>query len=163
MLTTIETLSSEFFKKLWIQVDSLSIINEEENIFLIKIESPDSPLIIGANWKNLDNILSVLKLIIQKKSEENIKIHIEVNDYQKTKDDKLKKYIESKIKFVEKSGNDLKLPFFSAYERKKIHSIVSEYNNPQIYTKSIWEWAERRLFICKQAKTLTIDLDWNDI
>jgi predicted RNA-binding protein Jag len=55
------------------------------------------------------------------------------------------------------------MPFFSAYERKKIHSIVGEYWNPKIYTKSVWEWNERRLFICKTDEKLTIDLDWSDI
>ncbi|MDR0772239.1 MAG: hypothetical protein LBF15_04335 [Candidatus Peribacteria bacterium] len=60
-----------------------------------------------------------------------------MNDYLKTKDDKLKNYIISKIEYVLKSGRDLKLPFFSAYDRKKIHSTVGEYGNPRIYTKSI--------------------------
>jgi predicted RNA-binding protein Jag len=81
----------------------------------------------------------------------------------KSKDDKLKNYIISKVKIVENSWKDLKLPFFSSYDRKKIHSIVSEYNNPKIYTKSIWEWKERRLFICRVDEKVTIDLDWNDI
>jgi predicted RNA-binding protein Jag len=69
----------------------------------------------------------------------------------------------SKIKIVEDSWKDLKLPFFSSYERKKIHSIVSEYWNPKIYTKSIWELRERRLFICRIDEKITIDPDWNDI
>jgi predicted RNA-binding protein Jag len=55
---------------------------------------------------------------------EPVKVHIEVNDYLKSKDDRLKNYILAKIKIVEDSGRDLKLPFFSSYERKKIHSIV---------------------------------------
>jgi hypothetical protein len=42
-------------------------------------------------------------LIIKKNIEENIKIHIEVNDYLKSKDDKLKNYIISKVKIVENS------------------------------------------------------------
>lgn len=163
MLEIIEKLSKSFFDKLWVSIDSLEIINEEDNIFLIKIQSSDSPLLIWTNWKNLDNILNVIKLIIKNNLEEPVRIHIEVNDYQKSKDEKLKKYVTSKIKFVEKSWKDLKLPFFSAYERKKIHSIVSEFNNPKIYTKSIWEWSERRLYICKIDEKITIDLDGNDI
>lgn len=163
MLDTIEKLSKTFFDWLWISIDSLEVINEENNIFLIKIQSSESPLLIWTNWKNLDNILNILKLIIKNNLEENVKIHIEINDYQKSKDDKLKKYIESKIEFVEKTWKDLKLPFFSAYERKKIHSFVSEYNNPKIYTKSIWEGSERRLYICRINEKITIDLDWNDI
>ena len=163
MVEVIEKLTKTFFEKLGTSIDQIEIIEEENNIFLLKIKSSESPLLIWTNWKNLDNIQSILKLIIKNNTNDNIKIHIEINDYQKCKDDKLKQYIFSKISLVEKSWKDLKLPFFSAYDRKKIHSIVSEYNNSKIYTKSIWEWSERRLYICKVNEKITIDLDWNDI
>jgi hypothetical protein len=32
-----------------------------------------------------------------------------------------------------------------------------------IYTKSEWEWKDRRLYICKKNNKMTIDLDWIDI
>ena len=69
---------------------------------------------------------------------ENPKIYIEVNDYLASKDERLKNFIISKVKIVEKTGKDLKLlNFYSAYERKKIHAFVAEYGNPSIFTKSI--------------------------
>jgi predicted RNA-binding protein Jag len=163
MLETIKNLSNTFFEKLWVSIDSLEVLEQENNIFLIKINSKESPLLIWTNGKTLESILSILKLIIRKHITENIKIHIEINDYLKSKDDKLKVYIISKIKIVEESWKDLKLPFFCAYDRKKIHSIVSEYGNNKIYTKSFWEWLERRLYICKLEEKITIDIDGNDI
>ena len=98
-----------------------------------------------------------------KKIWEKIKIHIEVNDYVKTKDDRLLDYIKKEIWSVEKTGKDIQLPFYSSYERKKIHWFVSEMKDKSIYTKSIWEGKDRRLYICKQEKKLTIDIDWDDI
>lgn len=163
MLEEMQSLSKVFFEKLWIEIDSLEVISEGEDIFLIKVESKESPLLIWQNGKNLETILSIIKLIFKKRLWEWLKIHIEVNDYLKTKDDKLKNYIISKINIVEKSKKDLKLPFFSAYDRKKIHSIVSEYWNPKIYTKSLWDWHDRRLFICFLNEKITIDLDGSDI
>jgi hypothetical protein len=41
--------------------------------------------------------------MIKKNTENPVKIHIEVNDYLKSKDDKLKNYIISKVKIVENS------------------------------------------------------------
>jgi len=163
MVEKIKSLTDTFFENFWIKINSLEVINEEKNIFLVKIKSDESSLLIWPNWKNLDHISNILKLIIKNNFEENIKIHIEINDYIKSKDDRLKSHIISKIKYVEKSWQDLMLPFYSAYDRKKIHSIVSEYKNDKIYTKSIWEWNERRLYICKINERITIDLDWNDI
>jgi len=58
--------------------------------------------------------------------EQNIILHLEVNDYLKSKEERLFSFIESKIAIVEKSGKDLVLPFLTAYERKKVHSYVSE-------------------------------------
>jgi predicted RNA-binding protein Jag len=94
---------------------------------------------------------------------EKIKLHLEVNDYIKTKDDRLFDFIKKEISFLEKTGKDIKLPYFSSYERKKIHSIVHKMENKSIYTKSIWEGKDRRLYICKQNPKLTIDIDWDDI
>lgn len=159
----IKNITKNFFSNFWIEIDDIIIEEKETNIFLIKILSPESWLIIWPHWKNLDNISMILKLIIKKNISKDLKIHIEINDYMKSKDDRLKDFILAKIKIVEKNWIDIKLPFYSAYERKKIHSIVWENWNSRIYTKSIWEWNERRLYICKKDEKLTIDIDWNDI
>lgn len=163
MIEEIKNITNKFFYHLWVEIDDLNVENQEKNIFLIKIKSPESWLLIGPNWRNLDNITSILKLILKKNILENFKVHIEINDYMKSKDDRLKNLILSKISFVEKTWTDLKLPYYWAYDRKKIHSIVAEYWNKKIYTKSIWEWNERRLYICKINEKITIDLDWVDI
>ncbi|MDR3151063.1 MAG: hypothetical protein LBU14_05845 [Candidatus Peribacteria bacterium] len=127
MIEIIKNISQEFFEKLGIKIDSLGVINEEENIFLVKLQTKDSSLVIGTNGKNLNNILSIIKLMLKNQIQEPIKVHIEVNDYLQNKDNKLKNYVISKIQIVERTGQDFKMPFFSAYERKKIHSIVGEY------------------------------------
>jgi len=54
----------------------------------------------------------------------------------KQKEEKLFGYIQSKIEYVESSGKEITLPFFTAYERKKVHSYVSE-NGEKVYTKSV--------------------------
>jgi predicted RNA-binding protein Jag len=72
-------------------------------------------------------------------------------------------FIQSKINEVKKSWIDCKLPYYSPYERKKIHSYVAELKDNSFYTQSRGEDKERRLFICKQEKKLTIDIDWDDI
>jgi len=163
MIDVIKGITSEFLNNFWIQYDNLEVINQEKNIFLIKIKSDESWLLIWPHWKNIDPINHILKLIIKGNIEEKVKIHLEINDYMKTKDERLQSFIISKIKYVEKSWVDLKLPFYSAYDRKKIHWFVSEYKNDNIFTKSIWEWNQRRLYICKAEEKLTIDIDWDDI
>lgn len=163
MIEKIENLSNIFFKNLWINIEKIEVTQKKENIFYIKIKTPDSWILIWQNWKNLISISNLLKLMTNKSLENKIKIFFEVNDYIESKDEKLKSLILEKIKYVEKTWNDLKLWFYSPYQRKKIHDIVWEYNDENIFTKSEWEWDERRLYICKKKPKLTIDIYWDDI
>ncbi len=162
MLEKIKKITEEFFSKLKVEVDNIEVKQEDENIFFIKLETNESHFLIWTHWKNLDVITNILKLILLKNLWENIVIHLEVNDYLESKDKKLFRFIESKIRIVEKTGKDVRLPFLTAYERKKVHSFVSDLNN-DLFTKSEWEWKNRRLFIWKEEKKLTIDIDWSDI
>lgn len=159
----IQLLIETFFNKFNVAYDTLEINEEEKNIFLIKIKTSESWILIWPHWKNLEIIQWLLKLMITRKLDENVKIHLEINDYMENKDEKLYSFIKSKINLVEKNSKDIQLPFYWAYERKKIHSYVAEYGNKNIFTKSIWEWRERRLYICKKDAKLTIDIDWDDI
>ena len=163
MIEDIEKFIKTFFEKLEIQLDNINIIKQEENIFLITLETKESGMLIWSHGKNLDIIQNLLTIYIWKLLQNKVRLNIEINDYRKNKDDKLINFIKSKIDIIKKEWTDIKLPFFSSYDRKKIHSFVSELNNDLIYTKSIWEWNERRLYICKKNKKITIDIDGNDI
>ncbi len=157
-------LINELFHKLNIKLDLIELKKEENsNIFNLKIKTEESWLIIGPHGKNLDAIQNIIKLMISKHTWEKIKLHLEVNDYIKTKDDRLLEFIKKEISYLERTWKDIQLPYFSSYERKKIHSIVHKMKDDSIYTKSIWEGKERRLYICKEKPKLTIDIDWDDI
>jgi len=158
----VKKITSEFFEKMLIEVDSLEVIQEEENIFYVKIKTTQSSLVIGYSGKNLEDIRTILKGILSKINGKNVVLHLEVNDYLSKKEDKLFDFIQKKIEIV-KTGREVILPFFNSYERKKIHGYVSELNDDTIFTKSIGEWEERRMHICKKSKNITIDMDGIDI
>lgn len=159
-LDIIKEITLDFFKKLLIDIESLEVLQESEKIFYIKLKTVDSGLLIWYMWKTLDDIRSILKNVILSKTwETSLIIHLEVNDYLSKKDDKLFSFISKKIELV-KSWKDIVLPYYSPYERKKIHNYISSLNDDGIFTKSIWEWSERRMHICKKSKSITIDMDW---
>ncbi len=164
MLEKIKKISQEFFNKLNINYNDLKIIENTENIFLIKINSTDSWLLIWNHWKNFEAIQLLLSLIIKKQINENIKIHLEINDYIHNKDEKLFNFVKRKISLAKKLQKNIVLPFFNAFERKKIHSFVSDLNDKKIDTESFWEWKDRRIHIIyKNISSLEIDINWNDI
>ena len=153
---------SYFFQWLEIQFNDLSS-HLEWNTIITKIQTTESWLIIWPHGKNLDCIQWLIRQIINKNTEIKYKYRLDVNDYQSSKDDRLFSFIQSKINEVKKTGIDCKLPFYPPYERKKIHSFVAKLKDDSFFTKSRWEDKERRLYICKKEKKLTIDIDWNDI
>jgi len=63
MKEQITQISKDFFDKLGVQYSSLDIIEEAEKIFLVKIESDDSSILIGPHGKNIEVIKTLLKLI----------------------------------------------------------------------------------------------------
>ena len=91
-----------------------------------------------------------------------VQIHVEVNDYLQKKDEKLYQFIEQKISFVKQSGKEVILPFFSSYERKKVHAYVSSHGG-NVYTQSIGEGKERKIHLIKKDEKMSIDLDGDDI
>ena len=166
MQDEVKALVNELFEKLNIKTDSIDIENiDDSNIFKVKIKTEESNLLIWIHGRTLDSLQNILKLMCSNKIWERIKLHIEVNDYIKTKDDRLLDFIKKEILYLEKTGKDIKLPFYSAYERKKIHSFIHSLKNDNISSKSIWEGKERRLYLCKKVtiNKLTIDIDWDDI
>lgn len=152
-----------FFGKLWVDFSQLEVEEKENNLYYIKIKTEDSGIIIGPRGKNLEYIKMVLKIILANKLQKNININLEVNDYLESKEEKLLSMVKSKIEIVLRTGRDLKLPYLSWYERKLVHSFVAEINNPKIYTKSLGEWNERFLYICKKDEKITIDIEGSDI
>ena len=163
MKDTILEISKAFFEKMWVELESIEIEEEKETIYFIKIKSPDSALLIGNRWQTLTDIKRILSIFLSQKLDTKVIARIEINNYLEEKDKKLFEFIDEKIAQCHELWKDIKLPFFSAYERKKIHNYISEKNLKNIHTKSEWEGRERRLFICKPHEKMTIDIDGVEI
>lgn len=162
MLEEVQKLTLVFFEKLWANFSDLEVTQEAQNIYKVSLKSEDSHLLIGPHGKNLDILTHLLKLLVAKLSKEYIGVHLEVNDYLEKKDEKLLRFIDGKVDYVKTSGKEVVLPFFTAYERKKVHSYVTEkWGN--VCTQSIWEWKDRRIHLCKKDEKMTIDIDGDDI
>lgn len=138
--------TQSFFEGLGIKIDSLTITEEGDDIS-INIETPDSSLIIWQHGKNMDVFKHLLGRVAEKKLGRFIHLHLEVNDYIKSKDERLFRFLESKISFVMSTGKSIRIPNLSAFERKKAHNYISEKKIEWLSTKSEGEWEERALML----------------
>ncbi len=135
-----------FFTGLGIQVDSLEL-KEEGDDLSVRVQTPDSSLLIGMHGKNIEAIQHLLWRIAEKKLAKFIHVHLEVNDYIKSKDERLFRFIESKLSLLMSTGKSLQIPSLSSFERKKAHNYIAEKNIEWLTTKSEWEAANRMLVL----------------
>ncbi|MDD2694059.1 MAG: hypothetical protein PHY14_03940 [Candidatus Gracilibacteria bacterium] len=141
-----QELFDTFFRGLGIAVTSVSVQEEGDDIS-VKVETSDSPLIIGMHGKNLEVFQHLLGRMAEKKLNRFIHLHLEVNDYMKSKDERLFRFLDSKIAFVTETGKTSRIPNLNSYERKKAHNYIAEKAINGLETKSEGEGAERALFL----------------
>lgn len=144
-----------FFHWLGIQVDTLEIKEEGEDLF-IRIETPDSPILIGQHGKNMEALKHLLWRIAERKLEKYIHVQLEVNDYMKAKDERLFRFLESKIAFSMSTWTSVKMPNLSPFERKKAHNYIFEKKIEWLTTHSEGEGEERALVLHYSGKIVPV-------
>lgn len=120
-----EAFLSTFFTRLGISVTSLTVTEESDDLS-IRIETSDSPLLIGQHGKNIESFQHLIGRIAERKLGRFIHVHLEVNDYMKAKDDRLFGFLDGKISWVMESGKPTTIKNLSSFERKKAHHYISE-------------------------------------
>lgn len=141
-----QELIEHFFRGLGIELTSVSLIEEEHDIS-VRIETPDSPLIIGMHGKTLEIFQHLLSRMLEKQSGHFIHLHLEVNDYMKMKDERLYRFLDTKILFAMESGKILHIPNLTPYERKKAHNYIAEKKRDGLVSKSEGEGIDRSLYL----------------
>ncbi|MBR1883531.1 MAG: Jag N-terminal domain-containing protein [Clostridia bacterium] len=115
---------------------------------LVRIEAEDPKHLIGHKGKTIEALQSVLNSILQKDSEECAKVFLEINDYKKQKEAKLKALANKMARNVLKFKKPIRLEPMSAYERLIIHQELA--NMKDIQTESIGEEPRRRVVISRK-------------
>lgn len=171
MKQKIITFCEDFFNKLQINITSLNVKKESDNVFFINLKSIEWDLLIWKKKEEINALQKILQICVNNISNEKVKIRLKINNYSFTKDENIYSFIDSKVRILEENGWEYMLPVYWPYERKKIHSYIAHLKK-WIKTKSRWEWKNRRMFLIidekkvslKNVKSkLTIDIDWDNI
>lgn len=117
--------------------------NDEE--LNIAIESSDNPLLIGKDGRCLDALLTLLKVYIQRISDDSIMVGLDIGGYRANRKRQLEVLATKTAKEVAKTKIEVKLKPMNAYERKIIHEKLADWRD--VYTESEGEGADRALVI----------------
>lgn len=123
-------------------------VNRSENQIIVNIKGDNVSHLIGYKGKTIESIQSILNSILQKEDEEYAKVFLEINDYKKQKEEKLRRLANKMAENVIRFRKPIRLEPMSAYERLIIHSELA--NRDDVETESFGEEPRRRVVIRKK-------------
>ncbi len=119
---------------------NLEVRRRDDNI-TIKIFSDHNAVLIGKNGRAIEALQTIIRQIVHNETKEFIGVILDVENY-KEKRVKNLEYLAKKIaKEVKETKVETKLDSMNSYERRIIHSILSD--NKYVYTESIGEEPNR--------------------
>ena len=120
-------------------------VNEEDDVFNVKMFSNNNPILIGKDGKTLSSLQLLLRQALSNKIKFNIKVNLDASNYKLKKERYFERNIKDIINEVLKTKSETKLDPMNSYKRRIVHSIASEYYN--IETESFGEEPERYVVI----------------
>ena len=127
-------------------VSATAEVSRIKDTYFVDISSFDSSLLIGKYGVNLESLQFILAVRLKSLTErDDFEIFVDVDNWRKQKEDKLKKMAESIAEKVGTSGQAEPLYNLKASERRVIHTVLT--GHPTVTTVSEGEGIDRHLII----------------
>lgn len=120
-------------------------IREEDNIFNVTMVSNNNPILIGKEGKNLNSLQFLLRQSLDKQTGMDIKVNLDASNYRAKKIKNFEYQIKNIVREVQKTKIDTKLDPMNSYQRRIVHSLLSNFNN--VTTESVGEEPNRCVVI----------------
>ena len=120
-------------------------VKESDEVFSVIMVSNNNPILIGKEGRTLNSLQILLRQTISNMTGFNIKINLDASNYRAKKVKYFEYDIKNIINEVRKTKTDVKLDPMNSYQRRIIHSLVSNYDN--LETESIGEEPNRYVVI----------------
>ena len=104
-------------------------VSDTYDVLNVSIYSDVNPILIGKDGKNLSAIQTIIKQSIFKKFNRNVKVTVDIANYKNKKIRNLKYEVSKIAKEVLNSKVEAHLYPMNSYERRIVHTLVSEFNN----------------------------------
>ena len=145
-INKVKEILDEFFKIT--NEDIKYNVEKVNNQIILTLTGDNISHLIGYKGKTIEAFQSLLNSMLQREDEEYAKVFVEMNDYKKQKEAKLKKFANKMANNVIKFRRPIKLEPMSAYERLIIHQELAKRGD--VETESIGEEPRRRVVIKKK-------------
>lgn len=143
VLEFIKNYIKEFAQLIQIPIDC-EVLKKEDS-YQVTLVSDQNAILIGKEGRTLNALQLLIKQAIKKETQLNIKLNIDASNYKLKKLKGLERQIRELAHEVLESKIDVSLDPMNSYERRLVHSMISEYKNLQ--SESIGEGRERHIII----------------
>lgn len=140
----IEKTSKELLKLLGFPEAKLEIQKEEEH-FLVNIQVEDQGILIGYHGETINALQLILSLMVYRKLGKWQPLLIDIGEYRKEREEKLKDLALNTAQKVKFSQSPVVLSGLKPFERRIIHLVLADH--PDVYTDSQGEEPTRELVI----------------
>ena len=127
-------------------------IKRNENQINLIIKGDEMKHLIGYKGRTIEAFQSLLNSMLQREDEEYAKVFVEINDYKKKKEEKLRKLANKMAANCVKFRRPIRLEPMSAYERLIIHRELAD--RTDVETESIGEEPRRRVVIKRKYQNI---------
>ena len=149
-LKTIEKISKDLIDTLGISA-KISVSKTEENSYRIDLDGEDLGVLIGYHGETLSALQLILGLMVYRNLGGWVRVLVNVGDYREMREEKLTELAHraaDKVRFLQ---SPITLPPMSSFERRLVHTALSERGN-EVVTESVGEGVERRVVVQPAGK-----------
>ena len=140
-----EDLLKDVFKAMDMVVDIKVTENKEENTLDIELSGEEMGVLIGKRGQTLDSLQYLVSLVVNKYSEEYIRVKIDTENYRERRKETLENLARNIAYKVKRTRKTVSLEPMNPYERRVIHSALQ--NDRYVTTHSEGEEPYRRVVV----------------
>lgn len=120
-------------------------VQEKDDQIDVKITGGDLSYLIGYRGQSLDALTDLLRQMVYKQTTEWPNLSLDINGYNQQRIDRLfnlaKRFID-RVRFFQ---DEVELPLLNSWERKQIHTYISDYDD--VESESRGEGKSRKMYL----------------
>ena len=141
---------SDVFSEMGLEVQIDTEYDEDERILSIEFKGEEMGVIIGKRGSTLDSLQYLTNLVVNRKTEEYVKIKMDTEDYRRRRKETLENLAKNVAYKVKKTRRPSALEAMNPYERRVIHFALQ--NDKYVSTHSEGEEPYRHVVVTPKRR-----------
>ena len=130
-------IATDFLKEVChaMNIDTRIEAKLEDNVLSVELKGESMGVLIGRRGQTLDSLQYLTSLVVNKESEQYIRVNLDTENYRKKREATLIELAGKLAHKVEKTRRKIELEPMNPYERRIIHSTLQKNKNVHTYSQ----------------------------